>query len=85
MRILITGGAGFIGSNLAEALLADKRVSGVIVFDNLATGSIKNIDQFLSHPGFTFIEEEAAPANFIEKILGLFDIRKFFRKKRKKR
>lgn len=56
MRILITGGAGFIGSNLAEALLADKRVSGVIVFDNLATGSIKNIDQFLSHPGFTFIK-----------------------------
>ena len=33
----------------------------------------------------SYYEEEAAPANFIEKILGLFDIRKFFRKKRKKR
>jgi nucleoside-diphosphate-sugar epimerase len=41
MRILLTGGAGFIGSNLAEQLLKDKRVSAVRVLDNLATGSTK--------------------------------------------
>ncbi len=56
MRILITGGAGFIGSNLAEKLLADERVSFVRVLDNLATGSLKNMASFSSHPKFEFIE-----------------------------
>ena len=56
MRILITGGAGFIGSNLAEKLLADERVDLVRVLDNLATGSLKNIASFSAHPKFEFIE-----------------------------
>ena len=56
MRILITGGAGFIGSNLVEQLLQDKRVTFVRVLDNLATGSLKNIEPFLSNPTFEFIE-----------------------------
>ncbi|MEI9806747.1 MAG: SDR family oxidoreductase [Bacteroidota bacterium] len=56
MRILITGGAGFIGSNLAETLLQDKRVSHVRVFDNLATGSLINIESFRHHPKFEFRE-----------------------------
>jgi UDP-N-acetylglucosamine 4-epimerase len=56
MRILLTGGAGFIGSNLAEQLLKDKRVSGVRVLDNLSTGSKKNISDFLADPKFEFIE-----------------------------
>jgi UDP-N-acetylglucosamine/UDP-N-acetylgalactosamine 4-epimerase len=54
MRILITGGAGFIGSNLAEKLLSDERVSLVRVLDNLATGSLKNIEAFTQHPKFEF-------------------------------
>lgn len=56
MRILVTGGAGFIGSNLAGALLADDRVSFVRVLDNLATGSRKNIEEFASNPRFEFVE-----------------------------
>jgi UDP-N-acetylglucosamine/UDP-N-acetylgalactosamine 4-epimerase len=56
MRILLTGGAGFIGSNLAEQLLKDKRVSGVRVLDNLATGSMKNISAFIADSKFEFIE-----------------------------
>ena len=56
MRILITGGAGFIGSNLAEKLLVDERVDLVRVLDNLATGSLKNIASFSAHPKFEFIE-----------------------------
>ncbi|WP_276504457.1 SDR family oxidoreductase [Terrimonas pollutisoli] len=56
MRILVTGGAGFIGSNLVEKLLSDERVSFVRVLDNLATGSLKNISSFSSNPKFEFIE-----------------------------
>lgn len=56
MHILVTGGAGFIGSNLAEALLADSRVSFVTVLDNLATGSKDNLSFFMADPRFRFIE-----------------------------
>ena len=56
MRILITGGAGFIGSNLAEKLLSDERVNFVRILDNLATGSLKNIESFMKHPKFEFLQ-----------------------------
>ncbi len=56
MRILVTGGAGFIGSNLVESLLNDERVSLVRVLDNLATGSRENIKSFSSNPRFEFLE-----------------------------
>lgn len=56
MRILITGGAGFIGSNLVEHLLPSPAITGIRVLDNLATGSLKNIEAFLQHPKFEFLE-----------------------------
>ena len=56
MRILVTGGAGFIGSNLVAALLNDERVSSVKVLDNLATGSTNNLEEFKSNLKFLFIE-----------------------------
>lgn len=55
-RILITGGAGFIGSNLVGELLKDERVSHVRVLDNLATGSLKNIAEFNGNSKFEFME-----------------------------
>lgn len=53
-HVLVTGGAGFIGSNLLEALLLQK--ARVTVFDNLATGRKSNIEPFLNNPLFTFVE-----------------------------
>ena len=56
MRILITGGAGFIGSNLADQLLRNDSITLVRVLDNLATGSLQNISEFSSDSRFEFIE-----------------------------
>ena len=56
MRILITGGAGFIGSNLVEHLLKKPGVEFIRVLDNLATGNIKNIEEFVSNPKFEFVQ-----------------------------
>ncbi|WP_298766081.1 SDR family oxidoreductase [uncultured Polaribacter sp.] len=53
-KILITGGAGFIGSNLCEALL--QRDNQVICLDNFSTGKRENITPFLSNVNFTLIE-----------------------------
>ena len=53
-NVLVTGGAGFIGSNLTESLL--KLGANVTVFDNLETGRKSNIEEFFGHPNFTFIE-----------------------------
>ena len=52
MRVLITGGAGFIGSHLAEALL--NRGDEVFVLDNLSTGSIDNIGHLKGQPRFHY-------------------------------
>ncbi|MCU7551281.1 SDR family oxidoreductase [Chitinophagaceae bacterium LB-8] len=56
MRILVTGGAGFIGSNLVEYLLGLEEVSFVRVLDNLATGSLKNLQEFEGNPKFEFMQ-----------------------------
>jgi UDP-glucose 4-epimerase len=52
-RALITGGAGFIGSHLAEALL--ERGWRVEVIDDLSTGSIRNIEHLKGRPGFSYV------------------------------
>ena len=54
MAILVTGGAGFIGSNLCEAIL--KMGYKVRCLDNLSTGKQENVDLFLSSPNYTFIK-----------------------------
>jgi UDP-N-acetylglucosamine 4-epimerase len=56
MKILITGGAGFIGSNLVETLLQNDKISLVRVLDNFATGHKKNIEAFFSNSKFELIE-----------------------------
>ncbi|OGD92373.1 hypothetical protein A2697_02705 [Candidatus Curtissbacteria bacterium RIFCSPHIGHO2_01_FULL_41_44] len=56
MRILVTGGAGFIGTNLVRSLL--EQGHEVIVLDNLITGHVKNVLPFIANPRFTFIEKD---------------------------
>ena len=56
VNLLITGGAGFIGSNLVEHFLKDERVGLVRVLDNLSNGYIENIQEFFDHPRFEFME-----------------------------
>lgn len=52
-RILVTGGAGFIGSHLCERLL--QKGHEVIAFDDLSTGRMDHVSHLLSHPGFAFV------------------------------
>src|SRR5919107_285591 len=58
MRVLITGGAGFVGSHLAEALL--DRGDEVYVIDDLSTGSIENIAHLKDHPKFHYTIDTVA-------------------------
>ena len=53
-KVLVTGGAGFIGSNLCDDLIAHENI--VVCLDNFATGKRKNIAHLLEHPNFTLIE-----------------------------
>lgn len=54
MKILITGGAGFLGSHLSDRFLAEGH--SVIVMDNLITGTTENISHLIGNPNFTFIK-----------------------------
>jgi len=56
MKVLVTGGAGFIGSHLVEALLAQG--DDVLALDNLSSGSFDNLRDSSSKPGFSFVEAD---------------------------
>ena len=56
MKALVSGGAGFIGSHLCDALL--QRGDDVVCIDNLLTGSAANVEHLRTHPRFTFIEHD---------------------------
>lgn len=71
MKILITGGAGFIGSHLAEKLL--QKGQEVFVIDNLSTGSLKNVTPFKKNKDFHFIRGTVLDSKKIEKIVKKVD------------
>ncbi len=64
MRILITGGAGFIGSHLCDRLLSEGHT--VIAMDNLSTGSTDNIAHLAGHERFSFIKHDVTTFVFVE-------------------
>jgi len=57
-RIMISGGAGFLGSHLAERLLG--LGAEVVAVDNLSTGRMENVEHLMGRPGFRFVEADAA-------------------------
>ncbi len=62
-KVLVTGGAGFVGSHLCDRLIADGHE--VICLDNLFTGSKTNIAHLLAHPKFTFVERDVQMPFFV--------------------
>ncbi|MER9028621.1 GDP-mannose 4,6-dehydratase [Mesorhizobium sp. M0674] len=63
-RILVTGGAGFIGSHLIDRLL--ERGDEILCVDNLFTGSKRNIDHLAKHPRFEFMRHDVTFPLFVE-------------------
>jgi dTDP-glucose 4,6-dehydratase len=57
-RVVVTGGAGFLGSHLCEVLL--DRGDKVIAIDNLVTGGVTNIEHLFARPGFTFVDHDVS-------------------------
>lgn len=72
MKFLITGGAGFIGSHLAEELL--KGNNRIIVLDNLSTGRYENIEHLLNNKNFEFVEGNILDAILVDKLIEQVDI-----------
>lgn len=72
MRYLVTGGAGFVGSHLVDALL--KRGDQVSVLDDLSTGRHQNIRQHLNNPDFSFISGSILDADLVDDSIRRADI-----------
>src|SRR5687768_18500092 len=72
MRVLITGGSGFVGSHLSEALL--ERGDEVYVLDDLSTGSIDNISHLKSHPKFHYTIDTVTNEPLLAEMLDRCDV-----------
>ena len=72
MRALITGGAGFVGSHLSEALLADGQE--VFALDNLSTGSIDNIEHLKTNPRFHYTIDSVTNEPVLAELIDRCDV-----------
>ncbi|MBN2029696.1 GDP-mannose 4,6-dehydratase [bacterium] len=71
MHILVTGGAGFIGSHLCEKLIENKH--RVIAVDNLSTGNYQNIEHLVKHKDFTFVFDTIENEAVLDRIISDVD------------
>lgn len=72
MKVLITGGAGFIGSHLAEYLI--KKNQQVIILDDLSTGNLRNLANIHQSPSFHFYKGSILDVSLLEKLIKSADI-----------
>ncbi len=72
MKVLITGGAGFIGSHLAEKLL--ERGDEVCVIDDLSTGKLSNVQHFRNHPRFHLAVETILNETVMDRLVSECDV-----------
>src|SRR5215831_2551347 len=72
MKVFITGGAGFIGSHLAERLI--ERGDRVMVLDDLSTGSMDNIDHLIGRPGFEYRIGSASSEPLVAELVDRCDV-----------
>jgi dTDP-glucose 4,6-dehydratase len=64
MRVVVTGGAGFLGSHLTDLLLT--KGHEVVIIDNLITGSMKNIAHLAGHPGVRFVKQDVSDYLYVD-------------------
>lgn len=74
LRIVVTGGAGFIGSNLVQRLLTDQRIKTVRVIDDLSNGYYENIKEFEGNSKFEFYKDDICDYKRILKLTQGFDV-----------
>lgn len=72
MKALITGGAGFIGSHLAEQLLAQGHE--VVALDNLSTGALDNLESCLGNPQFRFVQDDVRSDHTLHLLIERCDV-----------
>ena len=71
-KVIITGGAGFIGTSLVKALL-DNNIEKILIIDDLSTGSKSNLDNLLSNKKIEFIESRIEDINNIDELFENYD------------
>ena len=74
MNILITGGAGFIGSHLSDFLISKKKIKKVVVLDNIKDGSLKNLIVSKKSKKFTFYKADIRNYKKIKNIFKKIDV-----------
>jgi UDP-glucose 4-epimerase len=72
MKALITGGVGFIGSHLSERLLSEGW--NVTIIDNLSTGALKNLENCLDHPNFSFAIDTILNETVLDRLVSECDV-----------
>ena len=72
MKALITGGAGFIGSHLAERLLKDGEE--VVIIDNLSTGQLENLETFRQYATLEFVRGDIRDATLMQMLVSRCDV-----------
>ncbi len=70
MRLLVTGGAGFIGSNFIRSILAHRKGTEVVNLDKLTyAGNLENLADVVGHPGYRFIQADIGDARAVQEVL----------------